>query len=632
MHHTNPQRKEELEALTAMNLAPAFMPPLSSAAVQGASAFSSYGGGGGISTAINANTNTSATATMLMNQMTPSNAAMAIAINPSQSRLQALDRIYSYRAASAATETELLRFGVHGRPLSQQLQLPLTILVTDSQMMPPMQMMAPHLQMMPPMQMMQPAVTPYAYHHRQMQMQQHQMNPALGLATLSQQANHAMSMPSAQSYYGARTCSNQAPTSPAQQQEAAAVPPQLLSLLPTINTSTTTSASSSSDVLIVLPNSVTEPNEPTPIPTSLNIHNITSLSVPTDSTFLDPIHNFLRTSCVEIFVASDAHVNESTRRDRPSKVGQVGIRCVFCRVVPREELVRQAVCFPSKCENIYEGVRNIQRIHLDICPSMPDEAKEQYKECLRIKGMNHKPQKAVRAYYNQTASELGLLDTTGGLRFGGTPNLTGKPSKKLLAIMKAAEDRSTSPSFWDRHTRFASQDKLMTLGKFEHVISATTRNVLIQARKECGGPFVFPHDFASTPDIVFLLFLQLVPCKPTTATMKRRGLKPECFEALPGLCCRHCSRQSDSIKGTYFPMDADALGDSSFSQTLSMHLMSCPHVPQDIKHAFNELRNVVKERGITIKRGLKRKFVDKFWKRMKNYGAKKIESGGGGGT
>ena len=59
-----------------------------------------------------------------------------------------------------------------------------------------------------------------------------------------------------------------------------------------------------------------------------------------------------------------------------------------------------------------------------------------------------------------------------------------------------------------------------------------------------------------------------------------------------------------------------------------MHLMSCSQVPQDIKHALTELKNLAREYKASVKRGSKKRFVEKVWDRLGNY-AKKNPQGSG---
>ncbi|KAL7543147.1 hypothetical protein ACHAXR_012443 [Thalassiosira sp. AJA248-18] len=346
-----------------------------------------------------------------------------------------------------------------------------------------------------------------------------------------------------------------------------------------------------------------------------------SLFIESDRAFLDPVHNFLRCSCIEVFVSSQNDMTAPGRGARPSKVGQVGLRCVFCKDMPRQHLARQAVCFPSKLETIFESVRNYQRTHFGACPHIPKEIKAHYKSLIEQDSPRKKPQKVLRAYYAEAANELGLVDTPYGLAFGASPNKSGVLSERMQAIICAAESPNQFASLLKTHSS-GTMDQALEMRKFGHVASDSTRTVIINARKD-PSPFVRPQDFPTISDIDFLLFHQVSPCRPTAARLQQRRLDAKTFTMLPGLCCKHCAlanaQRVNHHRGMYFPTDLESLTDSSFSQTLLNHLMSCPNVPDEVKNAFDELKQLALSYGIATKRGSKKKFFEKIWARMRSY-------------
>ena len=215
---------------------------------------------------------------------------------------------------------------------------------------------------------------------------------------------------------------------------------------------------------------------------------------------------------------------------------------------------------------------------------------------------------------------MGLVDTPKGLVFGKSANRSDTPSEILRAIIQAAESPTKFAYVMKMHS--SCKDKAMAMRKFEHVASDSTRRVIINARKE-PTPFVYPQDFACTSDVDFLLFHQVKPSRPSTERLKQRGLTTAQFHALSGLCCKHCASTSNDsevgYRGVYYPAEFASLADSTFSQTLSNHVLSCRNVPQEIKNALNELKRLATENGITAKRGSKKNFVKKIWGRMENY-------------
>jgi len=345
----------------------------------------------------------------------------------------------------------------------------------------------------------------------------------------------------------------------------------------------------------------------------------TNLAIPSDTRFLDPVHMFLRSISIELFITTNDHMMCPGRGARPSKVGQVGLRCAYCKNVPRQDLTRQAICYPSKRDTIFESVRNYQRVHLEECPCISQQIKIQYKNLLEADSPNKKSQRFVKAYYSEAATELGLVDSPKGLVFGALPNTSGTPSAALQAIMRAAESPATSSEFWKNYS--SNKDKSMELRKFEHVASEKTKDEIKNARKEASA-FVFPQDFPTVSDAEFLLYKQVLPCRPSMTALKRRGIDPEECKALSGMCCKHCARVhkgESHHNGMYFPMNISTLSDSSFSQSLLKHVMACPNVPRELKDALEELQQLASDHCVVAKRGSRKRFLEKIWGRMQNY-------------
>lgn len=396
-------------------------------------------------------------------------------------------------------------------------------------------------------------------------------------------------------------------------------------------------------------------------------HN--TLFLPSDANFLSEAHCFLRFVCIELFTSTEQHLTAGGRGARPSHVGQVGFRCIHCKNQSRDNQANQAVSFPFTRDNIFESVRNFQRVHLDSCPFIPQTIKLTYHEIIH-KG-NHTPKrshKLVRAYYSQAASEMGLIDTPFGLRYRDECGYKQRatPSQEMLTILEAANaeekegtrflepfrvnNNKAASSLKDDNTRSSSSSSSggnasavaiandVKFGKFDALSSKLTKQVILNARKE-HNVFVQPQDFPTISDFIFLLFHQLKPCKPMFNKKRRRSSTtgssfdrehPNSNNAISmpfaGLCCKHCQKEDNENPngvGMYFPSNVECLGDSSFSQTFLMHLMSsCPHVPQDIKHALTELKNLAREYNASVKRGSKKKFVERVWNRLGCYAKK----------
>lgn len=139
----------------------------------------------------------------------------------------------------------------------------------------------------------------------------------------------------------------------------------------------------------------------------------TPLSIPEDSDWLSDMDCFVRKN-LEAFCATEEDM-QSAQSDRkyPIHSGQVGIRCRHCA---KHSTARgNAVSFPYSISGIYESVREFQRLHLDSCPHLSDELKEE------LKGMKTSTSlsSVLRRYYVLAAKALGMTDTQDGIRAGG---------------------------------------------------------------------------------------------------------------------------------------------------------------------------------------------------------------------
>jgi hypothetical protein len=295
------------------------------------------------------------------------------------------------------------------------------------------------------------------------------------------------------------------------------------------------------------------------------------------------------------------------------------------------------VAYPSKRENILESLRNFQRVHLNACASTSDDIKTKYADIVRRGNGPRRSQRLVRAYYAQAAAEVGLVDTPNGIVYNEANDCrkSGKgPSEEMLKILAAAREEeihgphraraatvagaalraSLSPKKAKASSSKGHKDTDVKYGKFANVASDETCRIVQEARG-ISTAFVQPSDFDTVSDYIYLLFHQLEPCRPTAATIKRRRLDPAHLNCLTGLCCRHCSK-ADGINGMYFPLNIDSLGDSSFSQTLGMHMSTCLHAPEKLISALDELKALGKDHNSCARRGSKKAFIEKVWGRI----------------
>ena len=303
------------------------------------------------------------------------------------------------------------------------------------------------------------------------------------------------------------------------------------------------------------------------------------LFIDSDTTFLDNLQNFLRTKCVEVFVATQYHLHAPSGAGggKPSYVGQVGLRCIHCKGMPRKELARQAVSYPSRCDLILESVRNYQRTHLEACPLIPQVIKNEYKKLQSLRnarsGTRPKTHKVLKVYFAEAARELGIVDSPNhkGLVFDASSvNTSGVPSERLQTIIDAAESRSSKFAllFTPRPT---IHNHNLEMRKFERVCSEATQKVLLAARKE-PTVLVAPQDFPTVSDEHYLLYHQLGALrKKVQSTRQEEQYIYKC-----GLICKHCALENENIdilhRGVYYPADHKALVSRKLSLLVSLFI------------------------------------------------------------
>ena len=358
------------------------------------------------------------------------------------------------------------------------------------------------------------------------------------------------------------------------------------------------------------------------------------LLIESDTTFLDPLHIFLRTKCIEVFMATKHHIDAPGRGSKPSCIGQLGLRCIHCKHMSRKELARQAVCYPSRRDTIFEAFRNYQRTHLKICPLIPQVIMEEYNMLSNNTALRHKSKQVLKFYFAEAASELGIVDSSthkGMVYDKSRLNTSGVPSQGLQTVIEAAESPSKFALLSTPGSIIGSK---LEIRKFEHVCSEATRKVLLDARKE-PTVLVAPQDFPTVSDEHYLLFHQFAPLIGTPPRSSKTSqddlVRPKKVHSHDissrcGLWCKHCALFNKGImpkynrgEGMYFPSDVQTLSDSSFSQASFHHVMNCSNVPIEIKNALDELKSLAVKYGVRTKRGSKQALCKKVWGRMDNY-------------
>ena len=118
---------------------------------------------------------------------------------------------------------------------------------------------------------------------------------------------------------------------------------------------------------------------------------------------------------IELFAAGREDVESNAQgRNRPIVMGQVGIRCRHCTMLPPKHRARGAIYYPAKLYGIYQAAQNMAAAHLgEHCQHVPAP--------LRDDLTRHRDRKSSagggKKYWAEGVRVLGVYEDEDGLRF-----------------------------------------------------------------------------------------------------------------------------------------------------------------------------------------------------------------------
>ena len=295
-----------------------------------------------------------------------------------------------------------------------------------------------------------------------------------------------------------------------------------------------------------------------------------------DPHWLSEMQCFARSDLIEVFSYKKQSLAGYIGRKEPD-VGQVGIRCVFCKTLKPNERPTGCVVFPDSLSAIHTRVGDMLRLHFHGCPAMSDDTKETFKT---LRGFGAKVADDSQQYWIDAARDIGLsgIPPEGpgigwGITFRRDP-LQPSPSDELDRESVGA----TAPA----------------LGK----------SSLVRA-----------DDRGLCTDQVMLMMRQAKAC--TFQKRDRRGgpgaRGRDRVNGFPGLCCKHCATKNNV--GRYFPVSAKNLTDNTANSLLS-HVSACSRCPEPIKSslAFLSHRSILQKAELSG--SWKKTFFKKVWDRL----------------
>ena len=155
--------------------------------------------------------------------------------------------------------------------------------------------------------------------------------------------------------------------------------------------------------------------KPPPVPGGLTGHPSEPLYMQCDDEELTPLQCLVRKQ-IELFEADEVHTATNARgRNKALVLGQVGIRCRHCTVIPPKQRKKAALYYPAKLDLLYQACQTMANVHLcETCEHIPSDIREQLIK-LREQKM---PALVGRKYWGDGARAKGVEETEEhGLRF-----------------------------------------------------------------------------------------------------------------------------------------------------------------------------------------------------------------------
>ena len=340
------------------------------------------------------------------------------------------------------------------------------------------------------------------------------------------------------------------------------------------------------------------------------------LSLPEDKISLSETLCVVREN-IEVFIATEADVKApAPGRKRPVVVGQVGLRCIHCRVATHQsEKVKRAVCFPSSIKRIYRTVIDMKLDHFKACRFVPPEFKMKLEQ---LKATNARSTGTTMQYFVQASNRMGMVDGGHGIRFcretndsaaasvtpGDMPAITGNsrsaPIKEenLAHPKPTADGRHRTLDRMPSHMSFSLSMDLSLSGASSS--SAGKMGTSDSASIRDGIPtfdgitaLSCPEDKSALSPLRCFLRENVYAFSATAEDIAVRT--PTTFSVVKGqvgigcVHCYHLPAKERSNRAVCFPFSIGRIY-QSVADIQRFHIYECKMIPHDVKQKFLELQ------------------------------------------
>jgi len=318
----------------------------------------------------------------------------------------------------------------------------------------------------------------------------------------------------------------------------------------------------------------TSPRKRAPIPESPWVEGCVRLSRTDDTHELSEMECFARTELVEVFSLKSLDDVDGYNGRKAPAIGQVGLRCIFCKSLDPVERPTGCLSFPESIETIHVKATDMIRLHFPSCPALSAQARKTFKS---LRGFDAKvASDDALQYWTDSARDLGLSnrpvnkDNGWGITFRRDP-MEPSPADELDLDKKA---------------------------------KPVTEHALVKE-----------SDREMCTDQAFLLLQQIQPCVFEKSDRKSGTSNRSRDRSLgtPGLECRHCAGRGSL--GRYFPASPKNLTDTT-SNSLLTHVSHCSLCPESIKASLAYLGHRSIQQKVELRGCWKKTFYKKIWDRM----------------
>jgi hypothetical protein len=299
------------------------------------------------------------------------------------------------------------------------------------------------------------------------------------------------------------------------------------------------------------------------------------LAMPNDRHCLSETLCIVRNN-IEVFTATAQDIDApAPGRKRPVQVGQVGLRCVYCRMCPNNR-VKRAACFPSSTKRIYRAVIDMKLDHFPYCPYIPQGLKNRLEELsagsARSTGMTVQ-------YFVVSAKDLGMVEMDEGVYI----DLKRVGKEQVEAHIGAYPQQMLPPSLPNH--MMAPQGAVMSKNS-PIEIDPYTKSFKVPLGLEEDSNFLSP----------LRCFLRRNVCAFTASAKDIAVRTPTTFSVRigqVGVGCMHClsvPAKKRSNRAVCFPFTISRIY-QSVADIQRFHLGECKMMPPEVRAEFVSLQS-----------------------------------------